>query len=80
MTDVFANARLMFEALPGDVTLRRAVGHLARHGIEAGSIRTWARSIAQEYGTWDYCGPNFESHIMAPGLRLAAAQLETAGG
>jgi hypothetical protein len=74
----FDEARRIFEILPGEGQLRRAVSILALAGVEHFRIRRWARAISREFGINTYVEPNFEANIMAVGLRLAR-ELEPAG-
>ena len=70
---IFARALEAFLICPGTGTMQHAVSILARGDIEENRIRSWCRSIARQYGVWDYIGPNFEHHIMGCGMRLAEA-------
>ena len=75
MTDeVFREARQAFEILPGAGTMRRSVSILAKGGVDERRIRRWCKAIAEQYGCTDYVAPNFESNVMAVGLKLAQAE------
>lgn len=75
MTDeaVFARALRMFEVSPGVSTMQRSISILALAGVDERRIRNFCRSVSERYGVWDYVGPNFESNVMVPGMRIAAA-------
>ena len=58
--DIFSEARRIFEVLPGVGTLERAIGKLAAGGVEHACVRSWALSIAAEFGTLAYIRPSLD--------------------
>lgn len=66
----FAEARRIFETLPGDATLQQAVAHLERSGVDRSAMRRWAIAISHEFGIASYVDP-IDVHVMTPALRAA---------
>lgn len=57
--EIFAKARRSFETLPGPGLLQHAMEILAREGVPLPRIRSWAVSIAREFGIWSYVSRDF---------------------
>jgi hypothetical protein len=75
MTDrIFSEARRIFEVLPGEGTLERAIGKLSGAGVDHSRIRGWANSISEEYGIAHYVGPALDR------MMIGAAKLSQAEG
>jgi hypothetical protein len=71
--EIFAEAKRVFELLPGLGTMEQAVAKLASAGVPLSRIRGWALGIAAEYGIWDYIGPSFE-RLMRGAAKLARVE------
>ncbi len=72
-TEIFSEARRVFEILPGVGTLEQGIAKLTRAGVEHSRVRAWALSVADEYGILSYVHSDIE-RLMRGVAKLAQTE------